>query len=166
MHWELPSHIVSTHSVHLLPATDFPAAHWLSSCSWCWSPPIPAIFWGPQWFPVLLLRLLLFWSPKQWSNYASFSVAPLIISLSCSRCLFDVMPMMITFTLGTGCYSFIHSLFTQSTRISLWPAPYHHDARDQVTEMSMTQSLIKELRVQCSTGERSEFEGPKRCPLF
>ena len=36
---------------------------------------------------------------------------------------------------------FIHSLFTQSTRISLGPAPYQHDAKDQVTEMSTTQSL-------------------------
>lgn len=148
---------------HISCLVDFPAVRWLSSCSSCWLPPIPAIYCGPWWFLILPLHLL-FWSPKQCSNYVSSSVTPLIISSPGSCCLFKVMPMIVTRCwLSQSALVMIHSfiihsihkyLFTDYSLPTWGQERGFKDEHDTVTP-------FRTFRVQCSRGEIWEFEGSK-----
>lgn len=110
------------HTVHIPSWYRFPSSTRLAFCSCCWLPPIPAIYCGPWWFPILLLHLL-FWSPKQCSNYFSSSVTPLIISSSCFCCLFDVMPVIvIRCSLSQLALVIIHSFIIHSIHKHLFRA--------------------------------------------
>jgi hypothetical protein len=85
-------------------------------------PPIPVIDCSPQWFSIFLLHHLLFWSPKQHSNFVS-SALPLIVSLLRSYCLFKVMPVIVTrCSLSQLALIIIHSFIIHSIHKHLFRA--------------------------------------------